>query len=243
MSAKKPRIGIPLRIEAETGRFYLGRDYSEALAAAGALPLHLSLIPERGYLDAALEGVEGILLPGSDTDVEPWLYGQEPHIQLGTVQPLKDETDLLILRESERRGLPILAICYGMQVLNVARGGTLIQDIVAQWPGAIKHQQGVPRERASHRIRLADESGLGRLAGSSIIAVSSHHHQAIGEVGENLRVTARSSDGIIEALEDTRPGRFVWAVQWHPEVGWAQSPLARSLFARFIEAAREFRAA
>src|SRR5687768_32748 len=126
---KRPRIGITMRIELTTDRFYLARHYSEAVEAAGGAPVHISLIPNADYVDSVVEGLDGILLPGSDSDVDPLRYGQQPHPQLGSVHPIKDETDLLVIDAAERRRLPIFAICFGMQILNVSRGGTLIQDI------------------------------------------------------------------------------------------------------------------
>jgi putative glutamine amidotransferase len=131
-----------MRLELETGRFYLSRFYSEAVAGAGGVPLHIALIPDAAYIGGVLETLDGILLPGSDSDVDPLRYGCEPHPQLGSVQPLKDETDLLVLEGIEERRMPLLAICFGMQILNVSRGGTLIQDIAHQLPTAIKHEQG-----------------------------------------------------------------------------------------------------
>src|SRR6476620_8516471 len=124
MTQARPRIGIPMRIEQTTNRFYLGRDYSEAVEAAGGLPVHISLIPKADYIDALVAELDGILLPGSDSDIDPLRYGRQPHPQLGTVQPLKDDTDLLVIAAAERRRLPIFGICFGMQVLNVSRGGT-----------------------------------------------------------------------------------------------------------------------
>src|SRR5688572_22880290 len=112
---ERPRIGITMRLELGTQRFYLGRDYSEVLEACGAIPLHLSLIPKREYIAEALADMDGVLLPGSNTDVDPHYYGQDPHHRLGTVIPEKDETDRLVLEEVERRNMPLLAICYGMQ--------------------------------------------------------------------------------------------------------------------------------
>src|SRR5437868_10462604 len=138
MIEERPRIGITMRIELETNRFYLARQYSEAVEAAGGAPVHISLIPKREYISSLMEGLDGILLPGSDSDVDPLRYGRDPHPKLGSVHPLKDETDMLVLKEIERRGMPLLAICFGMQALNVARGGTLIQDIGSQLPDAIK---------------------------------------------------------------------------------------------------------
>ncbi len=240
MSRDRPRIGITMRIELETNRFYLARDYSEAVEAAGGLPVHLSLIPRKDYIAGVMSDLDGILLPGSDSDVDPTRYGSEPHTRLGSVHPLKDETDALVLAEIEKRGLPLLAICFGMQILNVSRGGTLIQDIRSQLPEAIKHQQGVPRDRRSHSVRLLEESRLMSLAGASNVFVNSHHHQAIEKVGRELVATAWTSDGLIEALEDPRPERFLLAVQWHPEIAWEQDEFSKSLFKNFIKAAEEF---
>src|SRR5438132_7905909 len=129
MEKRQPRIGITMRIELETDRFYLSRHYSEAVEAAGGAPVHLSLIPEPGYIAAVVKELDGVLLPGSDSDVDPVRYGHEPHQALGSVHPIKDETDLLVLNEVESRRIPLLAICFGMQILNVHRGGTLIQDV------------------------------------------------------------------------------------------------------------------
>ena len=237
----RPRIGIPMRIEQTTHRFYLGRDYSEAVEAAGGVPLHISLIPNAAYIDSAVAHLDGILLPGSDSDVDPLRYGQQPHPQLGTVQPLKDETDLLVIAAAERRRIPIFAICFGMQVLNVSRGGTLIQDINSQVQGAIKHEQGPPRDRPSHRIRLSENTRLSGVAGALDALVNSHHHQAVESLGADLVATAWSTDGVIEALEDPRPDRFIVAVQWHPELGWQNDPLSQGLFHAFVNEATKAR--
>ncbi len=238
----RPRIGIPMRIELATDRFYLSRYYSEAVEAAGGAPVHISLIPNVDYVDAVVDGLDGILLPGSDSDVDPLRYGQQPHPELGSVHTIKDETDLLVIEAAERRELPIFAICFGMQVLNVSRGGTLIQDIRSQVKDAIKHEQGVPRDRPSHRTRLADGTKLSSIAGTLDAVVNSHHHQAIESLGANLVATAWATDGVIEAIEDPRPDRFIVAVQWHPELGWRDDVLSQRLFKSFVNQAKEARA-
>ncbi len=237
---RRPRIGITMRIESDTDRFYLSRHYSEAVAAAGGVPVHISLIPQREYIAAVIDQLDGVLLPGSDSDVDPLRYGAEPHPKLGTVQSIKDETDLLVLEEVENRRLPLFAICFGMQVLNVFRGGTLIQDIGSQMPHAIKHEQGAPRDRPSHRIKLAESSLLSSLAQTQTVLVNSHHHQALEKVGRDLSASAWSSDGLIEGVEDERDDRFVLGVQWHPELGWAKDHFSQALFNRFIDAATDF---
>lgn len=239
MGKNRPRIGITMRIELETDRFYLSRHYSEAIEAAGGAPCHISLIPRQEYIASIVEGIDGLLLPGSDSDVDPVRYGAEPHLALGRVHPLKDETDLLVLDEVEGRGLPLLAICFGMQVLNVHRGGTLIQDIAAQMPEAIKHEQGVPRDRPSHRVRLMAGSTVAVLANADNALVNSHHHQAIETVGRDLVPTAWAADGLVEAVEDPRPDRFVLGVQWHPEMGWQRDNFSQSLFNHFINEVRQ----
>src|ERR1700752_5133448 len=238
---KRPRIGITMRIEHTTDRFYLSRHYSEAVAAAGGAPVHISVIRTTECVAAVVDGLDGILLPGSDSDVDPLRYGQQPHPALGTVQTIKDETDLLVIKAAERKGIPLFAICFGMQILNVSRGGSLIQDIGSQVPDAIKHEQGAPRDRPSHRIRMLETSKLSEIAGSVDAIVNSHHHQAIESIGANLVATAWSTDGIIEALEDPRPDRFIVAVQWHPELGWEKDLLSQRLFRVFVDEAANAR--
>ena len=233
---ERPRIGITMRLELSTDRFYLGRAYSEAVEAAGGAPVHISLIPQQKYISAIMDSLDGVLLPGSDSDVDPLRYAAQPHPQLGSVVPVKDETDILVLEEIERRNLPLFAICFGMQILNVFRGGTLIQDIATQFPNAIKHEQGPPRDRPSHTVMLSKNSLLAALANDESAVVNSHHHQAIEKVGEDLHATAWASDGLIEAIEDTRPTRFALGVQWHPELGWQKDELSQKLFSDFVKA-------
>lgn len=240
MRRERPLIGVTTRHEIETERFYLARAYCEAVEAAGGVPLMIPLIPREGYVRALVEAVDGLLLPGSASDVDPLRYGREPHRGLGVVHPLKDETDALAIRFAEARGLPVLAICYGMQALNVSRGGTLIQDIGSEVPGAYKHEQGAPRGRRSHTVSLLAETHLARLAGVEKLHVNSHHHQAVETLGAHLRATAWAQDGLIEAFEDTREGRWVQAVQWHPEIDWQEDDFSKSLFESFIDAARAF---
>lgn len=232
---KKPRIGITTRLESDTRRFYLGRDYSEAIEALGATPFHLSLIPKRQYIAAALENLDGILLPGSDTDVDPIHFGEEPHPKLKKVVQEKEETDFLVLETAENLSLPVFGICFGMQALNVSRGGDLYQDIESQIPGALKHEQGEPLARSSHTIEIGREGILASLMnGKNAVRVNSHHHQSVRKIGKNLIATAWAKDGVVECIEDTRLERFVIGVQWHPELSWKTDELSRKLFETFI---------
>ena len=232
--ANRPLIGITMRLELATRRFYLGRDYCEAVYAAGGLPVHVPLITESEHIRDIVSKLDGVLLPGCDSDPDPSLYGEDPHPNLGVVVPEKDSTDMQVIAEAEVRGLPIFGICFGMQILNVSRGGTLIQDIPSQVDNAINHQQGVPRERNSHRIRIEEGSLVAELSSDeSNWLVNSHHHQAVKQVGANLKATSWTSDGVIESIEDTT-GKPVFAVQWHPELSWQTDELSSALFGRFV---------
>ena len=241
--AYKPKIGLTMRLELETRRFYLGRDYSEAIEAAGGLPVHIPLIPNSEFIESVVAGLDGVLLPGCDSDIDPAYYGEDPHPKLGRVVPEKDETDLLVLAEVEKLNLPLLAICYGIQALNVSRGGSLIQDIEAQIENCIKHRQGEPVARNSHSIRIETDSLLFEMAGpgkaDKNVKVNSHHHQAIRKVGNDLRMIARANDGVIEGIQDVRADRFVLGVQWHPELSWRTDSLSRAIFEVFVSRCAE----
>jgi putative glutamine amidotransferase len=236
---RKPIIGITMRLELETERFYLGRDYSEALEALGAIPYHISLIPNGDYLSEIVKSVDGVLLPGSDTDVDPLIFGEEPRPNLKKIIPEKENTDLMILAEAEKLNKSVLGICFGMQVLNVSRGGTLLQDIETDIENCVKHEQGKPLARNSHSIEIEPESLLSRLiTNKNGVRVNSHHHQAVGKVGKNLKSTAWAKDGVIECIEDTREDRFVLGVQWHPELSWKTDALSKNIFESFISACK-----
>jgi putative glutamine amidotransferase len=240
---RRPRIGITMRLEMETRRFYLGRDYSEAIEAAGGLPVHIPLIPKKDYIDALVAELDGVFLPGSDSDVDPSLFDEEPHPKLKNVVPEKDATDRLVIAAAEARGIPILGICYGMQALNVARGGSLIQDIDSQVENGLKHDQGRPLDRQSHFIEIDRESIIGKFdsisANGSSVRVNSHHHQAVGKIGRDLKAVAWAKDGVVECIQDPRPEKFVLGVQWHPELAWDRDPLSTEIFKAFLTACCE----
>ena len=236
---QRPRIGLTMRLELDSRRFYLGRDYCEALDASGGVPFHIGLIPDKKYIIESLKHLDGILLPGSDTDVDPHRFGEDPHLRLGKVIPEKDETDLMVLEEAEKLNIPVLGICYGMQALNVFRGGTLYQDIESQMSNSIKHEQGKPLDRNSHAIKIGQGSILARLItnnnANDVIRVNSTHHQAIKVVGKNLKATAWANDGVVECIEDIRENRFNLGVQWHPELSWKTDELSKQIFNVFVE--------
>jgi len=231
----RPKIGITMRLEAATRRFYLGRDYCEAIESAGGIPVHLGLIPKQDYIAEVMSGLDGILLPGSDSDVDPARFGEQPHQRLGTIVPEKDETDLLVLVEAEKNNIPVLGICFGMQVLNVSRGGSLIQDIASQVPESHKHERNGAYDNYLHAVEVTDDSYLAPLVAGGEVRVNSSHHQSVNRVGRDLAVGAKAKDGIIESIQDTRSGRFVLGVQWHPELSWNTDELSRGIFQLFVE--------
>lgn len=230
----RPLIGITTRLDNSNHTFYLRRFYAEAVAAAGADPVYIPLIPDEDYLLSLAARCDGLLFSGSNSDMDPKHYNEEPHLHLGYVIEERDQTDLILLRLAEEQNLAVLAICFGAQSLAVSRGGSLIQDLPSQVDNVLKHDQGEPYSRPSHRITIESNSLLAQLAGGITARVNSSHHQAIKDPGENLRITATTQDGVIECVEDTRSDRFVLGVQWHPELGWEKDELSQAIFKKFV---------
>jgi putative glutamine amidotransferase len=234
----KPWIGIPTRYHEKSE--YIGqiRHYLDAVIWAGGLPLMIPTTTDADLVQQYVERVQGVLLPGSPTDIDPKHYGAAAHSKLGKLYPERDATDFAILNFADRHpDIPVLGICFGVQSLNVHRGGSLVQDIPAVVEGGVTHDEDDPRPPARHVVRIARDSIIGRLAGHEEVEVNSYHHQAVANSGTNLRAVAFANDGVVEAVEDTS-GRFVVGVQWHPERNWQNDPLSQSLFLKFIEQAR-----
>jgi putative glutamine amidotransferase len=234
---QRPLIGITTRLDPKEDLFYLRRYYGEAIYHAGGSPVYIPLIPESDYIESLINRLDGVLLSGSNSDVDPLRYDQAPHVKLGPVIYERDETDTLLLRACEARRLPVLAICYGMQALNVYRGGTLFQDLEAQVEEIIQHEQKGPYNRHSHSVKIKDESLLAILAGNTAVRVNSHHHQGIDALGKDLDPIAESADGLVEAVINTRTDHFILGVQWHPEAGWEKDSLSQAIFKHFISRA------
>lgn len=230
----RPLIGITTRLDLAQNTFYLRRYYAEAIFAAGGDPFYIPLIPDETYLRSLTSHLDGLMLSGSNSDLDPIYFGEEPHLKLGAVVDERDKTDLLLLKFAEEKKLPVFGICFGAQSIAVSRGGSLIQDVPTQITGALKHDQGEPYNRPSHHLKIEPDSILSELANGLSARVNTSHHQAINAPGENLKITARAHDGVIECVEDTRENRFVLGVQWHPEVGWERDELSKAIFQRFI---------
>jgi len=216
-----PVIGITLGDGDRSGYHSMRADYVRSVERSGAAPVVLPpLGPE--HAEAVLERVDGLLLSGG-VDVDPELYGRDRHPKLGRVDRRRDEFELALARTALRRDLPILAICRGQQVLNVATGGTLIQDIPSELNGGVRHDAPGRRTRRVHSVELAAGSKLREILGAGTLAVNSFHHQAIDALGQGLAVCGRCpEDGVIEAVE-MKQRHFVLGVQWHPESFWKQA--------------------
>ncbi|KAB2951838.1 gamma-glutamyl-gamma-aminobutyrate hydrolase family protein [Heliorestis acidaminivorans] len=221
----------------ERGRLMVRREYLQALQDEGVLPWPIS-IEAIEEAEAYCNNAHGLLLSGGG-DIDPLFYHQQPHVALGEVDPDRDRLDFAILARALQRQMPILAICRGLQVLNVARGGTLIQDLPRQRPQALRHQQRAPRWHKSHSIDICEGTMLRQIYRNSTGQVNSFHHQAVDRVGKDLEVVARSNDGVIEALEGLGKN-FVMAVQWHPEDLYNNDLEARGLFRAFAESCIEY---
>ena len=190
---KQPLIGISLRHEFKTENFYLKRFYSEAVFGAGAIPIYVPLIPKPEYINSLVAKLDGIVLSGSNSDIDPFRFGQAPHVKLGPVAPLRDEVDRLLLVAAESRRMPVLGICFGLQSINVYRGGTLFQDLESQVEGVIKHEQGEYYDRPSHKVDFKEGSLLAQLVGANAWRVNSSHHQAVDQLGKDLMPIAWAS--------------------------------------------------
>ncbi len=189
--------------------------------------------------EAAMETVDGLLIPGG-VDIAPTEYGQTRVHPTVSVEPERDRLELGLARAALAQGVPLLGVCRGIQVINVAAGGTLWQDLPSERPSAVVHMEpalGRDRKRLVHTVDIVPGTELARWIGSAELAVNSIHHQAVRDLPPGLRASATAPDGVVEALEATR-GPWVLAVQWHPEDLWNASPRHAALFAAFAQAAR-----
>lgn len=242
-----PVIAIPCRSDT-SGRHHqlpmqgMGQAYLSAVIAAGGVPVLLPLGLDEARLLEALGRADELLLAGGE-DMAPALFGEEPLPGLGAVDPERDAAELTLARRALEAGIPLLAICRGIQVLNVAAGGTLFQDIPSQVPGALKHDcfyPAYPRDHIAHTVEIAPGSRLAAVAQDAIlrsnVPVNSLHHQAVKILGAGLRVVAQAPDGIVEAVEGTGDA-WVLGVQWHPEELASGRADMRAIFRAFVEAA------
>ena len=237
------RVGIPWRTtkEQQQGERKKLDYYFAAARKAGAEPIDIRLNQTPAQLQAQLTELDGFILPGSPADVDPSRYGATKHPKTNELDDNRDRTDFAILDHAFATGKPVLAICFGCQVLNVYLRGTLIQDLRAERRDSIAHgvtdlPPAATKGDIEHPVDFASGSLLAGWNGTAAGKINSSHHQAIDKPGDNLRVTAKAADGIIEGVEWTGGSNWVVGVQWHPE-RMPNDALSQRLFAEFVTAA------
>lgn len=214
-----------------TREMALGMVYLKAVEQAGGLPVVLPLM-DHAAIGPLLDRLDGLCLSGGP-DLDPDAYGQPPHHLLGVVEPDLDAFELALAQEADARGLPVLGICRGAQALNVARGGTLHQHVADVVGDGVVHRQTDVARVPTHLVVVDDGTRLAEISGPGELAVNSFHHQAVDRLGRDLVVTAHSTDGLVEGIEDPREDRFFLGVQWHAE-GLVEDPRNRALFAALV---------
>jgi putative glutamine amidotransferase len=242
----RPVIGIATQsLEAVPGKlppcYLMGQRYVRVLAAAGAVPWLIPLLPEdEPTLRAIYANLDGVFLTGG-VDVDPATYGEERHELCERSDPARDWTEIALVRWALADKKPVLGVCRGIQLINVACGGSLYQHVADQHPRAIKHDYFLTateysRDFLAHPVRVAADTRLGRLLGADSLPVNSMHHQGIKRLAPGLRPSAFAPDGLVEGVESAN-GTYLVGVQWHPEeLAEAQAPMRR-LFTDFVEAA------
>ncbi|WP_243354410.1 gamma-glutamyl-gamma-aminobutyrate hydrolase family protein [Bacillus litorisediminis] len=229
----KPVIGITSHVELDC-KHTLNHDYIQAVLDAGGIPVILPIGIDDD-VDQLLERLDGILVTGGG-DIDPTLFGEEPHANLGMISPGRDSSELAIIVKALALNKPILAICRGIQILNIAVGGDMFQDIYAQHDQQLlQHSQKASRSHLSHYVNVEKDSLLADIAGQTKFKVNTFHHQAVRHVPKPLTISGTASDGIIEAIESVEH-KFVLGLQWHPEPLAANGDeISKKIFKRFIQ--------
>ena len=245
---RRPIIGIPTQTLQSLGgvsahipmSWVMSQRYVLTLTIAGAIPWLIPLV-DNETLRGVYDSLDGVFLPGG-ADVDPVSYGREPSPLCESTDRDRDRVELELARWALADGKPMLGVCRGMQVINIAAGGTLFEDLALQMPGAIRHdyfpfsEPPFARDYLAHDVEVAAGSRLAGVFGAGSLMVNSMHHQGIRDLGEGLAVTATAPDGLIEALEG-RPGSYVVGVQWHPEALTDTHDAPKDLFREFVETA------
>jgi putative glutamine amidotransferase len=250
--AYRPTIGIPTQTlhaidgipEGLPPSWVMNQRYYYAATAAGAVPWMVPLLADDlETLRLIYQRLDGVLLAGG-VDMDPKTFGEPPHPKLGNIDPARDAVELALARWAIEDGKPLLGLCRGLQVINVALGGSLHQDLATELPNGIRHDYvptaGFGRDYLAHRVTLAGGSRLARAFGATEVPVNSMHHQGIKRLGDDLIASATAPDGLIEGIELPDRAGFVVAVQWHPETLEDKEPRTRQLFLTFVDAARRF---
>lgn len=230
----KPLIGMTASLEPST--IQVNKDNNEAIVQAGGLPIIIPFLEDES-VQQIVSKLDGLLLTGGG-DIDPFLFGEEPHRNLGSIQPQRDQVEVTLIQYMLAAGKPILGICRGCQILNIAAGGNMYQDIYTQLHAdLLQHSQIAPRDHVSHYVHIKNHTLLYRIVNDEKIKVNSYHHQAVKDLAPGFVVSGTSTDGVIESFESSKH-RFVIGVQWHPENLIYSHQSAQRLFQAFIEACK-----
>ncbi|MDD3337172.1 MAG: gamma-glutamyl-gamma-aminobutyrate hydrolase family protein [Eubacteriales bacterium] len=232
-----PLIGVCGSIDREEKQQYILTSYLEAISKAGGIPVLLSMTMESEQIAECAKRLDGLLLAGGN-DVAPEFFGHRPVGELGEVNPRRDELEMRMIKEAVSKKLPVLGICRGIQMMNVALGGSLYQDLGTQYKEkAMGHRQTRPGRYGSHKVTVKKGTLLHRVVGEEQLWVNSFHHQAVWELAPGCMENAMAEDGVVEGIEGVQTPFFL-GVQWHPERMIEEDPTARSLFTAFITACK-----
>lgn len=232
---KKPLIGLTASHNVKTGESLLSPYYAEAVRQSGGIPVTLPLFLDKEEMEQMADTLDGFLFTGGP-DIHPFYFNEETLEGCGDLSPLRDRLELDLVPVLRRKSKPVLAICRGAQILNIAMGGDIYQDIPSQLPDRtprIAHRQPFHASNPSHHVLLDPSSRLFHSMGLATLEVNSAHHQAVRDIAPGLKVCARADDGVIEAIEDPSLPFFI-GVQWHPELLFATHDHAKRLFATFL---------
>lgn len=233
----KPLIGISCSYDQKDGRYFLADAYVNSVVKAGGMPV---ILPGAGGISGVgsyIASLQGILLAGGG-DIDPSYFDEDPHPGLGEITPDRDRFEIMLVKAALRKNIPVLGICRGIQVINVACGGTVIQHIPVEIKKPLKHSQNAPRWYPTHRVIVEKSSLLGQIVKTGSLKVNSFHHQAVRDPATGFKVSGISSDGVIEAVENSKY-LFLLGVQWHPECMTEKDDKSRLLFSAFVNAAKK----
>jgi putative glutamine amidotransferase len=236
--SRVPVIGMPAEMYPGSDQQVLPRNYSDAVALAGGIPIIFPLMAEAEPIGRIAGTVDGILLTGSHSDIEPGLYNQPRSNDCGSVQPLRDKMDFVLLGSAFKLKIPVLAICFGIQSLNVFLGGSLVQDIPTAVDTPIRHNRRDLNDYPTHEIIISQGSILEEIGGGLKFTVNSSHHQAVDRLGKGLAAIAHADDGIVESVCITSSDHWVLGVQWHPEKSYGSDEFSRRIFQHFLARCR-----
>lgn len=237
----KPIIGLTARYDVKEDTLVVNTGYYRAILRVGGIPFIIPITTDVTENKEIMQNIDGVILTGGE-DVDPKYFNETPIKEMGSISPYRDIQEMCIAKIALTNNIPILGICRGIQVLNIAAQGSIYQDIYSQIPNAnlIKHSQNAPKWYATHEVRIEENTKLHQIINKRTIRVNSFHHQAVKDVCEEFTIAAKSEDGIIEAIEH-KNNDFAIGIQWHPEVMWEKDNEYLKVFKSFVSSAQSFK--